>query len=334
MTLHPGAWTAWLGAVAVVAFAVSNPLLLLVALGAVVLVHLAGPPDDSPAGRAVRLFLWVGVVLLVLRLGFVALLADQGETVLFALPRLELPGGLGFGGPVTAEVLVANATAGLRVLVVLAAFGVFNARVDLSRLVRLVPAPFRDAGLVVSIGAAFVPGLLRTVADVRDAQRLRGERGLGALAPSLVVPVLGLSLERALLLAESMDARGFGRAATVPLPRGALLFGTGGVVAGLAVWVAGLETIATALVAAGGLALAFALRTVARASRTTHLASDPWRARDTLVTTFAAAAAVGAFVVPGVGYDAYPVVSAPAFSLVASLPALLLAAPLAAEVRR
>lgn len=334
MTLHPGAWTVWLAVVAVAAFVVSNPLVLLVALGAVTLVGIAGPPDDSPVGRAFRVFLMVGTVLLALRLGFVALLADQGETVLLTLPRLEIPGGLGFGGPVTAEVLVDSATDGLRVLVVLAAFGIFNARVELSRLVRGVPAPFRDAGLVVSIAAAFVPGLFRTVRDVRDAQRLRGDRRLRVLAPSLVVPVLGLSLERALLLAESMDARGFGRASGEPLPRVPLLAGAGAVVCGLAVWIAGLEGVALGLVAGGGLLLGAALRTAARRSGTTHLAPAPWRPRDTAVTVVAAAGVLGLLVAPGLAYDPYPVVSVPPFSVGASLPALLLAAPIATEARR
>lgn len=334
MSLHPGAWTAWLAAVAVAAFAISNPLVLLVCLGAVTLVGLAGPPDDSPVGKAFHVFLVAGTVLLALRLGFVALLADPGQTVLLTLPRLEIPGGFGFGGPVSAEVLVASATDGLRVLVVLAAFGVFNARVELSRLVRGVPAPFRDAGLVVSIAAAFVPGLLRTVRDVRDAQRLRGERGLRTLAPSLVVPVLGLSLERALLLAESMDARGFGRTAGEPLPRVPLLTGAGAVVGGLALWVSGLEAVALGLVAGGGLALVATLRTAARRSATTHLARTHWRPRDTAVALVSAAGTLGFLVAPGLAYAPYPVASVPPFSLTASVPALLLAAPLLTEARR
>src|SRR5205823_6608529 len=114
--------------------------------------------------------------------------------------------------------------------------------------------------LVVSIAFAFVPGMIRTVRDVRDAQRLRGERGLRRLAPSLAVPVLGLSLERALLLAESMDARGYGTVAAPASSRRVLVGGLLALLLSVPAWAAGLGPLATALAAAGSVAIVVSLR--------------------------------------------------------------------------
>ncbi len=335
MSLHPGAWTAWLAAVAVFAAAVSNPYYVTLALGAVLLVHLAAPPDTSPAGRAPRTFLLVGLGLLALRLVLVALVDAPGQTTLLTLPRLELPrlaGGVVLGGAVTGEVLAQSAAEGLRLVLVLVAFGVFNARVDLAAAIRLVPPAFRDAGLVVSIAVAFVPGLLRTVRDVRDAQRLRGDGGLRALAPSLAVPVLGLALERAFLLAESMDARGYGRGAAPPRARALGTAGLVGLLGSIPVWMTGRAGVASLLAVAGGTALVVALRASSRSLPTTRLDPPPWHRAD-VATAGLALAVVGLVLAAGdVGYTAYPAVRAPGFSWGPALVALLLAGPAVADL--
>ncbi len=316
-SLHPGAWIAWLSAVAIFAFTVTNPLYTVLALAAVIVVHLSLPSTDSV--RAVRMFIVFGCVLLLLRLLFVALLPNPGTTILFFTPRLVLPnflGALQIGGPVTQEVLVAGASEGLRLVLVLAAFGVFNAHADTSSLLRSVPSVFRDTGLVVSIAFAFVPGMIRTVRDVRDAQRLRGERGLRRLAPSLAVPVLGLSLERALLLAESMDARGYGVAASSALSRNTLIAGLVALLASVPALAAGLGTVATALAIAGAVAIVISLRLAASTSKTTRLTVTPVRATDLMVIVACAGIAVLAFRAGGdATYNPYPVFVAPGFTI-------------------
>lgn len=329
MNLHPLAWCAWLAAVCVFAFAISNPYVLAVGLASVGLVHLASPPTDAPAGLAFGGFLAFGIGLLVLRIVFVSLVDAPGATSLVELPRIELAG-IGVGGTVTGEVLVASAIEGLRLICVLAAFGVWTSRVELSRVVRMLPAAFRDAGLVVGIAAAFVPGLVRTARDVRDAQRLRGESGLRTLAPSLAVPVLGLTLERALLLAESMDARGYGHGAT-SVPSGSVALGLGGMLAGVAAWIAGMEAIASTLAIGGGAVVLWSLRVMSRASEVTRLASPSWSRRDVAVVAGAGVAVIAALVVPA-AYSAHPVLEAPSFGFAAAVPGLLLGVPAAVEV--
>lgn len=330
MTLHPAAWLAWLTSVAVFAFVVTNPLYLLLALGAVVVVHLSFPPDPSPARRAVVTFLVLGGVLLAFRLVFVALLTNPGETILFTLPRVEAPrwlGGFGAGGGVTAEVLAAATVDGLRLIVLLAAFGVFNAHADLAALVRAVPSAFRDAGLVVGIAIAFVPGMMRTVRDVRDARQLRGEKGR-RVAPSLAVPVLGLGLERAFLLAESMDSRGYGRGETPRSARVGLWTGLVTLILGVAAWAAGFRTPAAALVVAGGVALGWAFRSAARRSPVTRLAARAVTSFDAfLIAAAAVTCALAVLAGADASYDPYPSVAMPAFQVRTAAISFLIALP-------
>jgi energy-coupling factor transport system permease protein len=325
----------------VFAFVVTNPLYIVLALGAVIVVHLSFEPDPSPVGRAVRLFVVFGLILLAVRVLFIGLLPNPGGTTLLTLPELQTPrwlGGLELGGPVSAEVLVAAVSEGLRLIVVLAAFGVFNAHGDISALLRTVPAAFRDVGLVASIAVAFVPGIMRTVRDVRDAQRLRGEWGLRRLAPALVVPVLGMSLERALLLAESMDARGYGRGDPSALGRSSRMFswaGLGLLLLGIAAWVYGEPQIATATAAAGAAVMVWGFRSASVRAGTSRLSIKAVSGFDVAVIVASAVAMAGA-VAAGrdAFYDAYPNLAWPVFSVRTAAITLLFALPaLAAAVR-
>jgi energy-coupling factor transport system permease protein len=329
--LHPAGWLAWLTSVSVFAFVVTNPLYIVLALGAVIVVHMSFPPDASPVAGAVRMFVLFGLALLAIRLVFIGLLPNTGRTTVFVLPEIATPrwlGGLALGGPVSAEVLAAAASEGLRLVLVLAAFGVFNARADLAGLLRTVPAAFRDVGLVVSIAVAFVPHMLRTVRDVRDAQRLRGEWGLRRLAPSLVVPVLGMSLERALLLAESMDARGYGRGGASRSSRTLLWIGLGAVLAAVAVWVSGATAAASVVAVAGAAAIVWGFRAASVASPTTRLGGRPPDVFD-LVLIVASTGAVVAALSAGADafYEPYPVISWPVFSWRTGAVTMLLALP-------
>jgi energy-coupling factor transport system permease protein len=326
---HPVAWCAWLGGVAAVAFMATNPYALGIAMGAVWLVHLASPPEGGPLGRAVAAFVKIGIALLVLRLVFVGLLSAPGATTLAVLPRLELPrwaGGFGLGGRVTAEVLVEGTLEGTRLLCVLAAFGIFNGRVDAAAVMRSVPPVLRDAGLVVSVALAFVPGILRTASDVRDAQRLRGERGVRRLGVSLAVPVLGMSLERSMLLAESMDLRGYGRA---PAPSRALTIpGMGGLVAAVPLWMWGRPALGSTLAAAGAALIVWSLVAASRGAGVTRMAPPRWTAPAGVIAAAGVAAACAAVLAAGaLAYTAYPVLRPPGFQAVAALPGLLLAVP-------
>ena len=101
-------------------------------------------------------------------------------------------------------------------------FGAFNSVVSHSELVQSTPRAFYEVGLVVVVGARVrAVDARRRSHDVREADRARtGGRVVrrGRLLRQ-IVPVLELGLERAVTLAESMDARGFARGGAGPRDR-------------------------------------------------------------------------------------------------------------------
>jgi energy-coupling factor transport system permease protein len=137
---------------------------------------------------------------------FNALSVHAGETVLFRLPEWPL-----VGGPVTLEAIVFGLAGGLVLVTLLSLFTVFNRVIAASDLARMIPNAFHDLGLVVLIAVTYVPEVMHQFQRVREAQAIRGHRlrGLRDLQP-ILIPLLIGSLERAMILAETMVARGYG----------------------------------------------------------------------------------------------------------------------------
>jgi energy-coupling factor transport system ATP-binding protein len=116
-------------------------------------------------------------------------------------------------GQVTTGGLWNAALSALPVAAVIVVFGVLNAVVDVSRLFARGArrGPLRTVSRALVIAWATFPALLDSVRRVRLAAALRGERTVAAL----LVPVFEQTIERALALAASMEARGF--ASTSPV---------------------------------------------------------------------------------------------------------------------
>jgi len=341
------AWLAWAGAAATVVLSIADPLVTLTAVVALAWVA-ATFSRGGPEGRSYRLLLKIGLAVTLVRVVLFALTGHAGPTTLFTLPVASLPrwlGGFALGGRVTAEVVAQEFAEGLAIAAFLMCFGVFVSVVETYRVLRLLPRFLFEAGLVVGIALSFVPTLLRTASDVRDAQRLRGHRFRGLRSwHALITPVLAGTLERSLSLAESMESRGYGR--TVPgaharehrarvfvlggltmlaIGGGSALGGYAG--AGLAVSSVGIATIAVAL---RGLS-----RTVAR----TRMRPERTTAWDRALVGISAAIVIAALVLrrtAAAHWYPYPVVSVPALhpGLIALAAALILPLPLASFRRR
>ncbi|HEX5688879.1 MAG TPA: energy-coupling factor transporter transmembrane component T, partial [Roseiflexaceae bacterium] len=255
----------------------------------------------------------------------------------FTLPALL--GGITLGGAITAEDIAWGAVRGLRVWTLIAIFGAFNALVDHYRLLRLAPRSLFHAGLVVTIAVAFVPHTLQSLAEIRDAQRVRGHRFRGprSFVP-LVAPLLAGSLERSIQLAEALDARGYGRtrAPDAALGRqqigaliGLLLLGMG--IFGWLYYGAVASLPALALIVAGAICLLLTLRALGRLVPRTTYRRERWRRRDSVVT-LAALASIVAIVALRLGgasvvYNPYPRISLPSFDPLAGIAVVLLATP-------
>lgn len=213
--LHPGAWWLWALGAAAAASRTTNPVLLAMLLAAVCVVVVARR-SDAPWARAFRLYLWLGLLVVVLRVLFRVLFGGGGgATVLLDLPTVPLPGsGLQLLGPVSAEALLAGFRDGLRLATMIVCIGAANALADPRRLLKAMPGALYETGTVVVVALSLFPQLAESVLRVRAARRLRGDTGAGRGVRALrgvVVPVLEDALERSLRLAAAMDARGYGR---------------------------------------------------------------------------------------------------------------------------
>ena len=336
-TLHAATWAWWaLMAVVTVQLAPSPTYVALVVVLAALLVELHG--DRGPLARAFPVLVAASALFVVVRVVLTALTTHGGGDVLFRLPQLTLPpiaGGFTVGGTVEATVVLRAATDAFVVVGVVAAFAAFNAVVSHHELVRLAPRAFHEVGLVVTVALAFVPATIATVAAVREADRARtgGRIVRRGRWRRLLLPVLESGMERAMRLAESMDARGFAHGGAGAHERRAgwwALVGLLALSASFAALVSVERTLALVLLVAGALALGWAVLLASRgAGRPRYRPSRPTR-RDLVVAGVVALAPVSAALLGAHGAELAWHVGAqawPPFDPVALVPLLLLAVP-------
>jgi energy-coupling factor transport system permease protein len=183
--LHPGAWLVWASSAGMVAIGTTNPFYLLPLASAAWLVRAVWAPAGAAAFRIFAKF---------------ALAAIVARSVLVAF------------GPIGTGSVASAALEGLRLGVLLIVFGTFNAVAAPARILKLAPRRFHEASLAAALALSTVPRTIAAAERVREAQRLRGlETGRWRSLPALAVPVLQNGLHGAIVLAESMDARGHGR---------------------------------------------------------------------------------------------------------------------------
>ncbi|MBN1641702.1 MAG: energy-coupling factor transporter transmembrane protein EcfT [Anaerolineae bacterium] len=221
--LHPVSWLAWTVVVAVTATLTRNPLYLGVLL-AVVAIHYLAPQAPDPGQGGAKQRGWSSLVriaagLALLVIPFNALSAHAGDHVIVRLPRAWPL----IGGNITWEAALWGASTALGLLCLIIAFAVFNTQVDQAQVLRLTPAFLYEAGLIVSIALAFVPQMMASAREIREAQLIRGHRIRRArdMLP-LIVALLTNGLERSVQVAESMESRGYGRVQPLPAARDAL----------------------------------------------------------------------------------------------------------------
>lgn len=337
-SLHTLAWLAWLGAAAYLALVNQQPLqsvLLVFATGSLFAVSSQHSPRGAQSWGA---FLRFGLSVWIVTLAFSVLSADAGDTVLVTLPR-RWPI---IGGPITLESLLYGLAGGASLFAVLLVFATFNLAVEMHRVLRWIPAGLYQVGLIASIALAFVPQMIASLNDIREAQRVRGHkfRGLRDLVP-LFVPLVTTALERSLSLAESMEARGFGgimgerTANRVYVLRITTLTGLVALLAGLisrTLNPQGQQSAWAWLVLGATLTLV-ALYAQGRRVKRTNYRRERWQQRDTWVTLASAVSALLVVVTQiqdrqALWYYPYPPFSPwPTFAPLVGLAAMLLAAP-------
>ncbi len=214
--LHPVAWWVWALGLATAASSTTNPLVLVVVV-AVTWIVVVARRSDHPWSRSFRLYLWLGVAIVVIRVAFRIMFGGvEGGQVLISLPEIPLPdwvAGVRLLGPVTSEALLAGLYDGVRLAAIVICVGAANSLANPKRLLASVPSALYEIGTALVVAVTIFPQLADSTRRVRAAQQLRGGsdtriRGLRRL----VVPVLEDSLERSMALAAGMDTRGYGRA--------------------------------------------------------------------------------------------------------------------------
>jgi energy-coupling factor transport system permease protein len=144
-------------------------------------------------------------------------LVVNGMDVIWSGPVVPVLGQL----DVTTEELAGAAIQAVRLAAVTLAFAVYALLLDHDSLLR--SARFaRKSALVVALATMLVPTLERDVRGLVEALSGRGVEVEGVRGRArLVSPLVSGSLERALNLAEAMEARGYGRAGATrtPTPR-------------------------------------------------------------------------------------------------------------------
>ncbi len=187
--MHPGAWLIWALGAGTVAASTTNPFYLFPLVAVSYLVH-STHRGTGPQARSFRFFLTFAAFAFTTRTLFVAL----------------TPGGPTWDG------LWFDALEGARLATLLIVFGTFNAVTDPFKVLRLAPRRFHEPALAAALALSLTPRTLESVTQVREAQRLRGmDVARWRSWAGLVIPVLETGMEQAVVLAESMDARGHGR---------------------------------------------------------------------------------------------------------------------------
>lgn len=213
--LHPGAWWIWALGMATAASRTTNPLLLGLIIAVLAFV-VSARRTDAPWARGFRYYLYLAAFVVVVRMLFRMLFdAQAGATVLFTLPEIPLPeaaAGVRIGGPVSAEGLLGALYDGLRLATLLVCVGAANALANPKRLLASLPGALHEVGVTITVALTIAPQLVESAQRVHRARRLRGEVGRRTrLFREVAVPVMTDALDRSLLLAASMDARGYGR---------------------------------------------------------------------------------------------------------------------------
>lgn len=201
--LAPRAWLIWSLSAVTVALSTDNPVYRgLVALAALNVLLAWLPPGRRLRPLALALLFAAATAALVN-----VLASHTGADVLARLPS-DWPL---IGGPLTLESLAFGGVLGLGLAAALLAVAPLSLVLEPHDVVDAMPGPLERTGIAVATSLNLVSAFGRTFTEVGDAQRMRGwePRGLRSWN-EVLVPVVLTAIEDSVMLAESMEARGFG----------------------------------------------------------------------------------------------------------------------------
>lgn len=205
---QPAAALAGIAALMVAGIVIANPIQVAVVLGFVLLVLVL-----SRRLRAAWPYLKFGLYITVFLFVINPLVSQAGLDVLWEADLGPLRIVISIQGIYFAVGMA------IRLVAVVAAFALYTTLLDQDEQLAIMSSVSFRSGLVVSLATRMFPVLSRDATRISDAQRARGvelDRGGWRQRAVRRLPLLGAlisrSLERATDIAESMEARGYGRA--------------------------------------------------------------------------------------------------------------------------
>jgi len=213
LSLHPLTWWIWSFLIAISVARLNSPIFAIASVG-VTPVIVYSQRDDAPWGKSFSWTLKFAAWILSIRtvIGVLIGVPIPGTTI-FTLPIIPLPHwmpGIRIGGAVTLERLSSALSEGVIICAMLVIFGAAASLTSPHRLLRVLPIYIYEFGVAVVIATSVLPQLVTSVARIRQAQRLRGQKAKGFKSYKRVaIPLLEESLARSLDLAAAMDSRGY-----------------------------------------------------------------------------------------------------------------------------
>ena len=209
--LNPFVKLAWVVSVFVLALIFNNPVyLLILLLSTIPLVIAAGVRKEWAS--LIKYTAIFSVLLITINTLLNANGAHPLRQAPFRIPLLGAPA-------ITLEAFIFGAAMSLRLLAIMSAFTLLTFTIhpdDIMLVMIKLRLPYKSV-LVTSLSTRFVPTLIDDAERISDVQRSRGleldsgkliQRARNRLA--VIIPLLSNSLDRAVQVAEAMEARGFG----------------------------------------------------------------------------------------------------------------------------
>jgi energy-coupling factor transport system permease protein len=184
--------------------------ILILLLSEVIIISSAGLLKEW--ATVLKLGIWMGISIVIINM----LVSYHGTHVIFTAP-FQLPV---LGTPViTLEAMAYGAVMAVKLLIIISAMAFINYTVhpdDIMAVMLKIRLPYKSV-LVTTLSTRYIPCLVEDVSRIRDAYRTRGvSLDSGSWLTRLknnsgiIMPLLYNSLERAVQVAEAMEARAFG----------------------------------------------------------------------------------------------------------------------------
>jgi energy-coupling factor transport system permease protein len=207
-SLHPATVLGYLSVFLVLTLLYENPLYLLALLFSLAL--LIKGVDGMEAWEG---FLKAGVILMLMVMLINSLVIRAGTTIIWQGPEVPYFGKL----DISMEAIYYGAASSLRLLAIFSIFCLYNLMINPDKILNLFSRLAGKSVLMIALSTRMFPVMVRNLKRVKEVQQFRGvdfDEGswwVRAKKHSCLYNVLLLSsLEDALEIAESMQARAFG----------------------------------------------------------------------------------------------------------------------------